>query len=138
MFLKAKTLLLIAVFIALQGCAAVSQMQVAGSYVTNGGAGQAFEAIPMTSIRLKDFVYAVTIFRWEPVTESARTRPVTVNWYTAEGKLVSTVKSYQNFKTTPYQFFDRIPATSLSLGKFRVDTHLEDTVASSNVFEIVP
>jgi len=138
---KTTCLLIIAATIVLQGCATrlgVEQIKVTRSYVTNGGTGPRFEWTPMTSIHEKDTLYVVTHVRWEPVAESAGARTVTWNWYSQDNKIVATRSMVLKFDKTPYQFWYRFPAANLGVGKYRVDTVIETTVASSQQFDIVP
>jgi hypothetical protein len=92
---------------------------------------------PVATFSLEDGVVCIVDFAWDDVTRPAGAHSVQWRWY-KEGTLVSQSEKEMYFKTSPFSTWTTRAATSLGPGQFRVDTLLDERVASSCEFQIRP
>lgn len=84
---------------------------------------------------LEDSVVCIVDFAWSDVTRSGGDHVVKWRWY-KEGTLVSQSEKQMTFNTSPYSTWTTRAASGLGPGQYKVETLLDDQVASSCEFQI--
>jgi hypothetical protein len=92
---------------------------------------------PVSSFSLEDGVVCIVDFAWTDVTVPAGSHTIKWRWYKEE-TLVSQSQKKLTFNTSPYSVWTSRAATSLGPGRFRVETLLDEQIASSCEFQIKP
>lgn len=118
------------------GSLSADQIQLTSSFVTNGGTGPRFESKPMTAIPQSTTHYIMNHVHWDPVTQGAGRHDVVWNWYNADNKQVATRTMNFNFDKTPYQFWYKFPAAGLNVGRYRVETMIDQRLISTTNFDV--
>lgn len=122
----------------LQGCSTigVDQMTVGNGLIATARNGYPFDETPVKTVKQRDSLIVVTHAKWDPLKEDAGTHAVTWTWY-ADGKVVATRHKDMKFRTTPFRFFWRVPASDFEPGHYRVDITIDGKIVDTQEYDIV-
>jgi hypothetical protein len=116
------------------GCSSVP-VHKTGSVLTNASSLLQGKQTPMDKFTTQDGIRYYTSFSWDDVTQPGGAHKVTWNWY-KDNVLVSTVTKNVFFTQAPFLLYTSRTASSLGVGKFRIDVLIDGDVKSSVNFEI--
>lgn len=122
----------------LQGCASVGvdQMTFGNNMIATAHNGYPFDETPVKQVKQSNSLIVVTHVKWDVMTEDAGMHAVSWTWYN-DGKVVALRHKDMRFRTTPYRFFWRMPATDFEPGHYRVDVAIDNKIVDTQEYDIV-
>jgi len=112
------------------------KIELASSFTTSNKNLAIGKRTVTTQFKSDDTINFYSDFKWEDLSKPAGRKIVVWNWYSENGKLVSTAKRNYYFNEPPFELRSSRAASALGLGKFKVEIVVDEQVMASQEFEI--
>ena len=125
------------VLLAVVACGGCSQtLSVAPPTLTSGAAMTQGRRLPAASFTLADRVVMLVDITWPDPTADGGIHACTWRWY-RDGQLVSQSQARLVFRSTPFTLRTARAAATLGVGRYTVQTLIDDQVVATSPFSIV-